>query len=189
MKPTVAPQIGMKQQQFERLFAKYQRVVYCGAYSVTGNTPEAEDAMQSLFLKLIDQGFSEDAVQDPAAYLFRAGANEARQMYRAEERRSRNHTDDEVGLLTDPATDRNPGAQAMRERLLEAMDRLDPEQADILLLRVERGYSDTEIADLLGKTRGAVAMALHRAKERLKDLMCDERNTEKTNETERYGYR
>jgi len=189
MKPTVAPQIGMKQQQFERLFAKYQRVVYCGAYSVTGNTPEAEDALQSLFLKLIDQGFSEDAVQDPAAYLFRAGANEARQMYRAEERRSRNHTDDEVGLLSDPATDRNPGAQAMRERLLEAMDRLDPEQADILLLRVERGYSDTEIADLLGKTRGAVAMALHRAKERLKELMCDERNTEKTNETERYGYR
>jgi len=179
----------MKQQQFERLFAKYQRVVYCGAYSVTGNTPEAEDALQSLFLKLIDQGFSEDAVQDPAGYLFRAGANEARQMYRAQERRSRNHTGDEVGLLTDPATNRNPGVQAMRERLREAMHKLDPEQADILLLRVERGYSDTEIADLLGKTRGAVAMALHRAKERLKDLMCDERNTEKTNETERYGYR
>jgi RNA polymerase sigma-70 factor (ECF subfamily) len=189
MKPTVAQQIGMKQQQFERLFAKYQRVVYCGAYSVTGNTPEAEDALQSLFLKLLDQGFNEDDVRDPAGYFFRAGANEARQMYRAQERRSRNHTDDEVGLLSDPATDRNPGAQAMRERLLEAMDKLDPEQADILLLQVERGYSDTEIADLLGKTRGAVAMALHRAKERLKDLMCDERNTEKTNETERYGYR
>ena len=163
MKPTVAQQIGMKQQQFERLFAKYQRVVYCGVYSVTGNTPDAEDAMQSLFLKLIDQGFSEDSVRDPAGYLFRAGANEARQMHRAQERRSRNHTDDEVG-----------GAEAMRERLLEAMDRLDPEQADILLLSVERGYSDAEIADLLGKTRGAVAMALHRAKERLKGLMCDE---------------
>ena len=189
MKPTVAQQIGMKQQQFERLFAKYQRVVYCGVYSVTGNTPDAEDAMQSLFLKLIDQGFSEDSVRDPAGYLFRAGANEARQMHRAQERRSRNHTDDEVGLLTDPATDRNRGTEAMRERLLDAMDKLEPEQADILLLRVERGYSDTEIADLLGKTRGAVAMALHRAKERLKDLMCDERNTEKTNETERYGYR
>ena len=95
-------------------------------------------------------------------------------MHRAQERRSRNHTDDEVGLLRDPATDRNRGAEAMRERLLEAMDRLDSEQADILLLSVERGYSDAEIADLLGKTRGAVAMALHRAKERLKGLMCDE---------------
>ncbi len=189
MKPTVAPQIEMKQQQFERLFVKYQRVVFCGAYSVTGNTPEAEDALQSLFLKLIDQGFSEDGVRDPAGYLFRAGANEARQMYRAQQRRSRNHIDDEVGLLSDPATDRNRGAEAMRERLLDAMDKLDPEQADILLLWVERGYSDAEIAGLLGKTRGAVAMALHRAKERLKDLMCDESKEGKTNETERYGYR
>jgi RNA polymerase sigma-70 factor (ECF subfamily) len=178
MKPTVAPQIGMKQQQFERLFAKYQHVVFCGAYSVTGNTPEAEDALQSLFLNLIDQGFNEDDVRDPAGYFFRAGANEARQMYRAQERRSRNQTDDEVGLLSDPVTDRNRGAEAMRERLLDAMDRLDPGQADILLLRVEHGYSDAEIADLLGKTRGAVAMALHRAKERLKDLMCAERNGE-----------
>jgi len=189
MKPTAAAQTGMKQQQFEALFAKYHWLVYCGAYSVTGNKRDAEDALQSLFLKLIDQGFSEDAVRDPAGYLFRAGANEARQMYRAQERRSRNHTDDEVGFLKDPATDRNPGAEAMRERLLDAMDKLDPEQADILLLRFERGYSDAEIAGLLGKTRAAVGMALHRAKERLKDLMCDELNMEKSNETERYGYR
>ena len=127
-----------------------------------------------MFLNLIDQGFSEDDVRDPAGYLFRAGANEARQIYRKQERRRRNHTDDDVGLLKDPATDRNRGAEALRERLLEAMDRLDPEQADILLLSVERGYSDAEIADLLGKTRGAVAMSRHRAKEQLKDLMCGE---------------
>ena len=178
MKPTVAQQIGMKQQQFERLFAKYQRVVYCGVYSVTGNTPDAEDAMQSLFLKLIDQGFSEDSVRDPAGYLFRAGANEARQMHRAQERRSRNHTDDDVEFLKDPATDRNPGEEAMRERLLDAMAKLEPEQADILLLWFEGGYRDAEIAGLLGKTRGAVAMMLHRAKERLKELMCDDLSEE-----------
>ena len=54
MKPTAAAQTGMKQQQFEALFAKYHRLVYCGAYSVTGNNRDAEDALQSLFLKLID---------------------------------------------------------------------------------------------------------------------------------------
>ena len=62
----------------------------------------------------------------------------------------------------------------MRERLLDAMAQLEPEQADILLLWFERGYSDAEIAGLLSKTRGAVAMMLHRAKQRLKELMCDE---------------
>src|SRR2546425_13366445 len=130
MKPTVAQQIGMKQQQFERLFAKYQRVVYCGVYSVTGNTPDAEDAMQSLFLKLIDQGFSEDSVRDPAGYLYRAAANEARQMYRA--RKSRDHTDDDVEFLRDPASDRHGGEEAMRERLLDAMPQLEPEPAAML---------------------------------------------------------
>ncbi len=77
----------------------------------------------------------------------------------------------------------------MREQLLDAMDKLDPEQADILLLSVERGYSDAEIAGPLGKTRNAVAMTLRRAKERLKDLVCDESKYGESNETERFGYR
>jgi len=172
MKPTAAQQTGMKQQDFEALFSKYRQLAYRGAYSVIGNKRDAEDALQSLFLKLIDQGFSEDSVRDPAGYLYRAAANEARQMYRA--RKSRDHTDDDVELLRDPASDRHGGEEAMRERLLDAMARLEPEQADILLLWFERGYSDAEIAGLLGKTRGAVAMMLHRAKQRLKELMCDE---------------
>src|SRR5215467_3065357 len=174
MKPTAAEQTGIQQQDFEALFSKYRQAVYCGAFSVSGNKQDAEDALQSLFLKLIDQGFSEDSVRDPAGYLFRAGANEARQIHRARERRSRNHTDDDVGRLKDPATGCDRRREAMRERLLDAMAKLEPEQADILLLWSERGYSDAEIAGLLGKTRGAAAMALHRAKERLKELMCDD---------------
>src|SRR3989442_15679144 len=92
MKPKAAEQTRMKQQDFEALFSKYRRLVYRAAYSVAGNKRDAEDALQSLFLKLIDQGFSEDSVRDPAGYLYRAAANEARQMYRARERRTRSHT-------------------------------------------------------------------------------------------------
>src|SRR5207247_9922832 len=35
-------------------------------------------ALQLLFLRLIDQWCSEDSVRDPAGYLYRAAANEAR---------------------------------------------------------------------------------------------------------------
>jgi len=174
MKPTAAEQTGMKQQDFEALFSKYRRLVYRAAYSVAGNKRDAEDALQSLFLKLIDQGFSEDSVRDPAGYLYRAAANEARQMCRARERRTRSHTADDIEVLKDPQSDRSRGEEAMRERLLDAMAQLEPEQADILLLWFERGLRDAEIAELLGKTRGAVGMMLHRAKERLKELMCDD---------------
>ena len=93
-------------------------------------------------------------------------------MFRARERR--NHTDDDVEALEDPETDRNAGQNHMRERLLEAMAQLEPAQAEMLVLCYDQGYSDAQIAEMLGRTRGAVAMTLHRARARLKELMCDE---------------
>src|SRR6266850_6104375 len=111
MKPTAAEQTGMKQKDFEALFSKYRRLVYRAAYGVAGNKRDAEDALQSLFLKLIDQGFSEDSVRDPAGYLYRAAANEARQMCRARERRTRSHTADDIEVLKDPQSDRSRGEE------------------------------------------------------------------------------
>src|SRR5207245_9739271 len=100
-------QRGMKQHDCDRLCSKYRRLGYRAAYSVARDKRDAEDALQSLFLKLIDQGFSEDSVRDPAGYLYRAAANEARQMYRARERRTRNHTDGDVEVVQDPQNDRS----------------------------------------------------------------------------------
>ena len=73
MKATAAEQTGMKREDFEALFSKYRQAVYLAAKRVTGNTRDAEDALQSLFLKLIDQGFRADSVTDPAGCLYRAG--------------------------------------------------------------------------------------------------------------------
>ena len=93
-------------------------------------------------------------------------------MFRA--RKRRNHTDDDVEALKDPETDRNAGHNHMRERLLEAMAQLEPEQAEMLVLCYEHGYSDAQIAEMLGRKRGAVAMTLNRARARLKELMGEE---------------
>jgi DNA-directed RNA polymerase specialized sigma24 family protein len=41
----------------------------------------------------------------------------------------------------------------------------------VLILRYEHNYSDAEIARLLGKSRGAVALMLYRARARLKRLL------------------
>jgi len=68
MKPAAAEQTGMKQQDFEALFLKYRQLVYSAAYSVIGNKREAEDALQSLFLKLIDQGFLKPAARRTAGF-------------------------------------------------------------------------------------------------------------------------
>jgi RNA polymerase sigma factor (sigma-70 family) len=83
----------------------------------------------------------------------------------------RKHSDDDVEELKDPAGDGDPGETDMQERLLEAIAELQPEHAEMLLLWSAHGYTDSEIAEMLGKTRNAVAVTLHRAKARLKELL------------------
>ena len=165
-------QTGMSQQEFEELFCKYSQLVYRAAYTVTGRRQDAEDVLQTVFLRLLDQGFSDGFIKNPEGYLYRTAVNEARQMFRA--RKRWNHTDDDVEVLQDPETDRNAGQNDMRERLLEAMAQLEPEQAEMLVLCYEHGYSDAQIAEMLGRKRGAVAMTLNRARARLKELISDE---------------
>ena len=166
-------QIGMNQERFEELFSKYRQVVYRTALGATGNKQDALDIQQDIFLQLIDQGNTLDHVSSPEAYLSRMALNEARQRFRTRKRRK--HSDDDVELLKDPESDSNPGAQDLQERLLEAMAELQPDDADLLMLWSVHGYTDAQIAEMLGKTRNAVAVALHRAKSRLKELLgCGE---------------
>jgi RNA polymerase sigma factor (sigma-70 family) len=179
MKPiAVRNQIGLSQQEFEDLFSKYRGLVYRAAYTVTGSRLDAEDALQKLFLKLLDQAFSDKFIRNPEGYLYRAAVNEALQIKRARTRWD--HTDDDVEVLKDLRTERNAGRDDMRHRLLDAMAKLDPEHAEILLLCYDHGYSDRQIADMLGRTRAAVAMTMHRARERLKEMMSEDSRERET---------
>jgi RNA polymerase sigma-70 factor (ECF subfamily) len=163
---------GMNQQKFEELFSKYGRVVYRTAYGATGNEQDALDIQQRIFLRLIDNEDTLERVSNLEAYLCRVALNEARQHFRTRERRQ--HSDDDVELLRDPDSDRNAGVVNMQERLLEALAQLDPQQAEMLMLWSVHGYTDAQIAEMLGKKRGAVAMTMNRAKARLKDLLGDD---------------
>lgn len=174
MKTTAATQqTGMKQQEFEKLFSEHREMVYRAAYSVTGNKHDAEDILQDLFLKLIDHRLTLEFTANPAGYLYRAAINEARQRFR--KRRRQNETDEGLEPLRDSASDGDQREKDMRERLLEAIAQLEPEHAEMLVLWADQGYTDAEIASMLGKTRGAVAVTLHRARARLKELMYGEK--------------
>src|SRR5258705_8857535 len=114
MKTTAAAkQSGLNQQEFEKLFSEHREMVYRAAYSVTGNKQDAQDVLQTVFLKLIDQGLMLESAANPKGYLYRAAINEARQKFRTRTRQ--NHTDDDVEMAVDPASDCHPGQNDMRE--------------------------------------------------------------------------
>jgi RNA polymerase sigma-70 factor (ECF subfamily) len=54
-----------------------------------------------------------------------------------------------------------------REAIAELVRHLSPEQADVVLLRVVAGLSVDEVADMIGKSPGAIRVIQHRALRRL----------------------
>ena len=55
-------------QEFEEIFREHYPLVHRTAYSVTGSLEDAEDAVQTLFLRLIRRGLPPGFNEPPAKY-------------------------------------------------------------------------------------------------------------------------
>jgi RNA polymerase sigma-70 factor (ECF subfamily) len=58
----------------ESVFLEHQRRVFRAAYRITGNAQDAEDVLQTVFLRLHRQGDAA-SLENPSSYLYRAAIN------------------------------------------------------------------------------------------------------------------
>lgn len=152
---------------FERIFRENYEFVYRTAERVTGNMQDAEDVLQTLFLRLLGRELSRDVQANPRGYLYRATVNIALDVLRARKRRA--VSEDDTEMLEEPTvTSLSLGEEDVFGRLREALAELNPKAAQILILRHVHGYSDAEIAKLLGTSRGTIAVSLFRTRARLR---------------------
>ena len=63
-------------QEFDDLFREHYPLVYRSAFSVVFNAEDAEDAVQTVFLRILRNGLPA-GVKNPKGYLYRAAVNEA----------------------------------------------------------------------------------------------------------------
>ena len=169
MSAATAPAVtdDSRTRDFEEIFREHAPMVYRTARAVTGSPDEAEDIVQTIFLRLIRGEHSSNLRENPKAYLYRAAVNMSLDVLRG--RRRRTFTPD-LDRLEAPA--HVTGFEAARHHALDAaLAQLHPDAVQILTLRYVHGYDDTEIAGLLGTSRGAIALRLFRLRRRLKRLV------------------
>jgi RNA polymerase sigma-70 factor (ECF subfamily) len=157
------------EQEFEQLFHEHYPLIYRTAYSVTGRPEDAEDVVQTIFLRLHRRGNLSAVNKNPKAYLYRAAVNAAVSVIRS--RRRYVLTDDAAEFDRPVEAKTSNEEPALQGQFLEALAQLSPAAVEILILRYEHHYSDAEIAKLLGTSRGAIAVRLFRARMRLKKFM------------------
>jgi len=155
--------------EFEEIFEQHYAMVYRTAYCVTGCVADAEDVVQTMFLRLLERRVSVDFMGNPKGYLYRAAANLSLNVVRARKRRAQiqgvEHMSESVPVASASES------EELHRKLYEAIAELKPKSAEILLLHYLHGCRDAEIAKLLGTSRGTIAVNLYRSRARLKKLI------------------
>jgi RNA polymerase sigma-70 factor (ECF subfamily) len=155
----------------EGIFLEHQGRVFRAAYRITGNAQDAEDVLQTVFLRLARREERELAPRNLPSYLYRAAINAALDLLRARKHPESVALEDAEGSLPE-----NPGlgperlheAGEIRRWLRRALARLGPRAAEVFALRYLEDYDNREIARMLGTSRLTVAVTLHRARFRLR---------------------
>jgi len=157
-------------QELERVFRENYSAVFRAAYRVTGNATDAEDALQTVFLRLAKRDGSAEPVENMSSFLHRAAVNAALDLVRARHHVRNVPLDDLEPILAEPSQhrpDRQQTASEIREWLRGALARLNPRIAQMFVLRFFEGKDNPEIARILNTTPGTVAVTLSRTRDRL----------------------
>lgn len=156
----------------EEVFRKHAPDVIRAAYRVTGSLSDAEDVLQTVFLRLASRDLGLDLGPGAGAYLRRAAVNAALDVVRSRRRRRSVALDDESGPEpADEAADpeRRWSGREAGARVRSALARLNPKAAQVFALRYFEGLANKEIAGLLAMSQTAVAVTLHRTRSRLRE--------------------
>ena len=150
---------------FAGLYERHYEAVFRTALRVTGRPADAEDVLQTVFVRLLSGSEHDEAARRPAAYFRRAAVNAAVDLLRRRAVRAETAYDDtaphaavESGLL-------------LKEQLRRAIATLDTEDATLFVLRYVEGLSNQELGDLFQLEKNNVAVRLHRIRMRLQAEM------------------
>jgi len=168
-----APRVaGNLTEEFEQIFREHSQFVYRTAYAVTGNAEDAEDVLQTIFLRLVRRELPPNLKENTKAYLYRAAVNVSLSILRS--RRNLVLAGAAHDFESSVVAAQKAAVNEVRERLLsvlEVMAESDSAMVEMLILRYVHNYSDADIARMMGKSRGAIAVRLFRARSKLKKLM------------------
>lgn len=146
----------MEQDTVLELFDRYADTVYRVALGYLRSPQEAEDAVQTVFLKLLE-GNAQVFPGKERAFLTKITINHCKNILSAAKRHESVPLEDVV--LPVPPEDRE---------LLQAVMELPEKYRAVVTLHYFEGYSFQEIAKLLHTGVSAVSMRLHRARGMLK---------------------
>lgn len=158
---------------FTELYERYSATVYKTALRVTGNPSDAEDVLQTVYLRIFNQMQSETEratvlgeLYAAERYFKRAATNASLDILR------RRVTKNEAPLDASYMHAAPETSVYLKQRLRQALSTLPGKDAEMFLLRYVEGLSNGEIASLYGMMKARVAVKLFKIRQKLQAEMA-----------------
>ena len=189
---------------FEELVSKFERKVYALALKLTGNTADAEEISQEVFLTIYQKLDSFRGESALSSWIYRVTANAAfmklrdrrkRKTVSYEEQATSAAADDDMPEVTATFPQSDWSAQAdeqleqgeLGEQLKDAIATLPDKFKLIFLLKDVQGLSNEEIGEIVNMSVPAVKSRLHRARLFLREKLQKHIEVNPDGATRRHG--
>jgi RNA polymerase sigma-70 factor, ECF subfamily len=165
---------------YDELVRTYNASIFHVAYRMLGDTAEASDVVQEIFIKVFRNIGSFKGEAALKTWIFRIALSEILNRLRWWKSRHRSSTvslDDPPNGHEHYVPDSGPSPEEMLESkeremaIQEALGKLSGEHRSIIVLRDIEGFSYTEIAEVLSISMGTVKSRLARGREDLKKYL------------------
>jgi RNA polymerase sigma-70 factor (ECF subfamily) len=162
---------NVPQTELETLFRAHHDRVFRAAHRITGSPADAEDVLQTVFLRLVKGKEAYDLSENPEAYLSRAAINASLDLMRGRSR-AKSVGLGEVDTENLESRFQSPEAEhadrELQTLIRQAVAGLGKTAGEMFVLRYYEGYDNQEIAKLLDTSQMVVGVVLHRARTRLR---------------------
>lgn len=148
--------------EFGLLYDGYLRKIYDYIYYKTTHKETAEDLTSLTFAKALENIVRFDAGRGTfSAWLYRIARNNIIDHYRT--KRPSQNIDDVWDLASDNDIERDFDTKQSLDKVKAYIKQLNPDQRDLIIMRIWQGLSYKEIAEITGKTEASCKMGFSRA--------------------------
>jgi RNA polymerase sigma-70 factor (ECF subfamily) len=153
-----------EREALEELYLLHFDRIYSYLHMSVGNRHDAEDLTTQTFLKMLEAiGRFRWRSAPFSAWLFRIAHNLAMDHFRATRRMQPEEEVPEPPGSEEASAEEQAMHSIGRQSMLELIEKLSPEQQQVLTLKFVFNFPNAEVATILGKTEGAIKSLQHRA--------------------------
>ena len=157
-----------KKEVLEEIYNKYQKVIYGIAFGILKNKDDAEDIVQSVFIKLHTLDNSKLPENNIPSWMYTLTKNEALQFLR----KQKNNIDlDSIYDLEAPNNEINQ--LIAQETYNKLISKLSSKEKEIVSLKIISNLSFEQIGQLLGEKTGTIKWRYYKAIYNLKLIMSN----------------